>query len=190
MMRLADADLSDASVAIASSPYDGNWSTPLQRATKRWVLKRAEYNAMVTFTFSKEGGVGYEEAKWIFGLFMRRFRDEIWGRRSNRNRRIPIVPVVEDYREQLQKRGNGVDAREGTHIHCLVAFPSEPLSYKDVVQRVWAGTHPWCGNPSVYCPDSDGWFVQISNDSLRRVYSGYILKRCRIDVDGLLLQYM
>lgn len=186
MSCLEEARLKDANL-VGMDDY--HWATDLQEAAKSWVLKRAEYNVMATFTFRKDEGVSYGEAKWMFGLFVRRLRDALWGRRSNRKRRLALVPVVEDYKEQLQRRGI-VDCREGTHIHCLMALPGDPMDYKEVVHRLWVGTHPFCGEPKVYCPDSDDWYVPITNEHLRGVYAGYILKRCQFDVDGLLVQYM
>jgi hypothetical protein len=155
---------------------------------RAWLLSRAEYNVMVTHTFRGDYGVSYEQAKRIFGLFVRRLRDELFGRRSRR--RIPMAPVVEDYKEQLQQRGVEVGEREGTHIHCLMALPGPPADYKEVVRRLWEDSHESCGKPRVYCPGSDKWFLEISNAELRGVLMSYVLKRCEFDVDGLLVQYL
>lgn len=160
---------------------ENQWNLTLNERATEWLLERSEYNAMVTFTFDSEFGVSYETAKLVFGIFVRKLRDELLGRKSRR--RIPMAPVVEDY-------GAAMGGREGTHIHCLMTLPGNPMSYMDVIQRVWRGAHATCGDPKVYCPDSDQWYLEISSAELRATLVGYVLKRCQLDLDGLLVQYM
>lgn len=168
--------------------WRSNTNSELQQATIDWLCDRAEHNVMVTFTFKSANGVGYGEAKWIFGLFVRRLRDRLLGRRSKR--KIPMAPVLEDYREQLQSRGLTTDVREGTHVHCLMQLPGNPMDHMDMVREVWAGSHEKCGEPTVYCPGSDLWFLPIGSEGLRATLTGYVVKRFELDVDGLLVQYM
>jgi len=158
----------------------------LQEATLAWLLG-TEWNAMVTFTFNGERGVSYWTASKIFGQFLTRLKHVALGRKSRR--RIPMAPIVEDSKEQLRQCGLTMDGREGTHVHCLFQFPDDLGAYKEVMPDIWRGTAKVCGDPKVYCPNSTEWFLPLDN-ATRDIYTGYVLKYCRVDTLGLLYQYL
>ena len=163
-------------------------TTRLQAATAEW-LGEVEWNLMVTFTFKREGGVSLPLATKLFGNFIPRLREIVL--RKGSTRRIPMAAVVENSREQLQNVGLQVDGREGTHIHVLLRVRGDdPYKYKDAIEKAWKLTNRFCGDPTVYCPDSDEWYLPLTSDEMRKGYTGYILKHHGTDTLGLLIPYL
>lgn len=158
----------------------------LQLATRDFALS-GDVNVFGTFTFDAERGVGYGQAEDIFGTFIHALKCHLFGRNSKK--RIHLFPVVEGYwRDQAMARRLGI--REGTHIHALMNLPHDPLSYRDVVRELWMDSHSVCGDPHVYCPKSDKWFLDIRGAGLREVYAEYAVKTCAIDTDAVLWKYV
>lgn len=168
--------------------FDIECAAAYQDYAVAWLENRAPYNVMFTGTFRSEDGITYGMAKLIFAMFVGRLRDRVFGRKSKR--RIAMVPVLEGYMEQMQRRGLASGFREGTHIHVLIDLPLPTAEGKEVVLQCWKETHRLCGDPAVYCPDSDRWYLEITDAPMRASLIGYVLKRCRQNLDGLLLDYM
>jgi hypothetical protein len=172
-------------VVQPAEPYE---RTRLQAEMADW-LGQVEWNLMVTFTFSAEDGVSLPLASKLFGKFIPRLR-EIVLRKGSRSK-IKMAAFVEDSREQLQNVGLQVDGREGTHIHVLLHVRGDDLyKYKDAIEKAWKATNRLCGDPTIYCPDSDEWYLPLTSGEMRRGYTGYVLKHHGTDTLGLLIQFL
>jgi hypothetical protein len=161
--------------------------TELQRQTAEWLL-REECNAMVTLTFSGEKGVSYQFAEKAFGSFTHKLKCRLFGRNSKK--RIRMCPIVEDFGGEQMWSTSAQGVRRGTHIHCLMRLPGDPMDYKEVVRNLWCSSGELCGDPNVNCPNSSDWFVDISNEQDRREVTHYVLKKCAQDIDGVLVKFM
>lgn len=158
----------------------------LQVATSEFLLS-GDLNVFGTFTFGTARGVGYEKASRIFGTFAHALKSHLFGRNSRK--RIQLVPVIEGYRRD-QAIAHDLGIRQGTHIHCLMNLPHAPPSYRDVVRDLWINSDSACGDPKVYCPKSDKWFLDISNTNLQKKFVDYVLKTCVMDTDAVLWKYV
>lgn len=144
---------------------------------------------MVTLTFASPDGVSHALASRLFGRFVRQLRD-VAVRKGSRNK-IPLAPVIEDSKEQLRSQGKALGDREGTHIHVLMKLRTrDPYAYKNKVLKAWKNTNRLCGDPLVSCPNSDEWFVPITDTEMLARCTGYILKKQESDSLGLLVQYL
>lgn len=163
--------------------------TPLQINLGAW-LDEVKWNLMVTLTFRHPDGVSKALAEKIFGRFLKKLRAILI--RKGTNNKIPMAAVVEDSREQLRELGLSIDGREGTHIHFLtrVRGGEDPYKYKEAIRLAWIATNRLCGEPRVYCPNSDKWFLPLTSDEMRRGFTGYVLKHHGHDTLGLLIQYL
>src|SRR5690606_7369534 len=123
-------------------------------------LLRGEHNVMVTLTFSGHEGVTYKGAEKVFGIFAHQLKCHLFGRNSRR--RIPMCPIVEDYGAEMMWSTSPGGVRQGTHIHCLMRLPDDPLNYKEVVRQLWRASGPLCGDPKTNCPGSDDWFRPLT----------------------------
>ncbi|KLD62506.1 hypothetical protein [Dyella japonica] len=156
----------------------------LQRVTADW-LKQLEPNLFVTYTF--EEAVSYDRAMKIFGTHVHSLRGELFGRRSKRL--IPMVPVIEMY-ERGSSYGSLLMPSDGTHIHCAYRLPGQPDDYKEVIRRTWTQADNTCGNPDVYCRNSDGWYRELNTDSDAGNVIGYMLKTCAMDTEAVLWKFV
>lgn len=180
-----NAFLPNVSPAMKKLRY--NKLTPVQADAKAMIL-RYRFNVMVTLTFSSKGGVSLTTAASIFGRFVGILRRTVFGKDSKRI--LPMIPVVEGSFEQLGNGNKALGMRERTHIHCLLQLDGDPLDYKEVVRAVWVKTSGRCGNPDVYCPNSDDWFIPLATEEERHWAASYLVKGFKSDTLGLLVNYI
>jgi len=158
--------------------------TELQKVTRDWLL-RGEPNVIVTLTFRSEDKVTFENAVKVFGTFAHQLKSHFFGEKSKK--RIYMVPVVEGY-QAPQMEGLAADKR--THIHCLMRLPDDPSAYKGVIREVWMASSGICGDPNVYCPNNDDWFLVLDSEERKRVFTNYVLKTCGIDTEAVLWKFV
>lgn len=169
----------------AISDYE-NKQTKMQTDARDWLL-RVEPNVFVTLTFNSEMGVNGECARRVFGTFAHKLKCQLFGKNSKK--RIGMCPVIEG----SDAEGESLDAegrREQTHIHCLMRLPGNPMDYMEMVGRFWMESSRFCGNPKVYCPNNNDWFLEISSSEKRRALTNYVLKTCSIDIDAVLHEFV
>lgn len=164
-------------------------NTRLQEEMADW-LYEANFNVMVTLTFDSEDGVSHPLATKLFGKFLQRLTPIVL-RRGIRNGRVPMAPIIEDSNEQLRELGLPMEGREGTHLHVLMRLRGDdPYKYKDAIAKAWKATNRLCGDPKIYCPDSDQWYLPLTSDELQKTYVGYVVKQQETDTLGLLVKYL
>ena len=161
--------------------------TEFQRQAADWLLS-AEHNAMVTLTFSGDAGVSYKLAEKAFGSFAHKLKCHLFG--ANSKKRIPMCPIVEDFGGEMMWSTSAADTRQGTHIHCLMRLPGCPMTYKEVVRKLWRSSGKWCGNPNVNCPNRDDWFIELDEEHAKNEMTDYVLKKCDDNFDGVLVMFM
>lgn len=161
--------------------------TQLQRVTRDWLLENYPTNTFVTLTFSAEAGVSYSDAEGAFGSFVHRLRSHLHGAKSKKL--IPMVPVVEGY-DKCYGMSKKLGMRESTHIHCLMNLDGNPKDLMHVVRRCWLDSSPLCGDPHIYCPNSDDWFLDLDTVKKRRIFVNYSLKTCTTNLDAVLVKFV
>lgn len=161
--------------------------TEFQQQTADWLL-RGEYNAMVTLTFSAESGVSYKFAEKAFGAFAHKLKCHLFCQKSKK--RILMCPIVEDFGAEMMWSTSPRSVRQGTHIHCLMRLPGNPMDYKEVVRNLWRSSGELCGDPNVNCPFIGDWFVCISTEQDRSEMTHSVLKKRAQDIDGVLVKFM
>jgi hypothetical protein len=161
--------------------------TEFQRQAADWLLS-AGHNAMVTLTFSGDAGVSYKLAEKAFGSFAHKLKCHLFGAKSKK--RIPMCPIVEDFGGEMMWSTSAAGARQGTHIHCLMRLPGCPMTYKEVVRKLWKSSGKLCGDPKVNCPNKDDWFIELDDDHDKNEMTHYVLKKCGDNLDGVLLMFM
>lgn len=160
--------------------------TDLQKALARHFLQEG-YNAFVTLTFRAENSVSYLDARKVFGRFMHGARCSLYKERSTY--RMPLLPVMESYPGRPLCSGFPVDPNERTHFHCCINLPGSPQDHKDLIRRAWVDASGVCGDPKIYCPNSDQWFIEIATPVEMRRYVNYSLKQCRYDHEPVLWDF-
>ena len=162
-------------------------ATTLQTALASW-MGEVKWNLMITLTFKGDDGVTHSLATRLFGRFRNRFRKDV----LRTGRQVNVAAVIENSREMLKNVGVEVDGREGTHIHVLlrVREGDDPYKYKDAIENAWKKTNWRCGDPKVCCPDSDKWYLPLTNAVERERYTGYMLKQNGTDAFGLIVPYL
>lgn len=156
----------------------------LQMTTAKW-LRSGNHNAFVTLTFRDEGKVSYAYAERTFGRFINSLRGALFGKRSKR--RLALVPVIEGYdRSSFYRTRNDLHI----HIHCLIQLPGTPREHMSTVAELWKGTDRRCGDPDVYCPNSNDWFLTPDSDDFKDKVTTYSLKTCGADTDAILWKYV
>ena len=144
-------------------------------------------NAFVTLTSRARRGMSYEQAEKAFGTFAHSLKCHLFSAKSKK--RIHMVPVVEGYSRQPGLAAK-LGLREGTHIHCLMTLPGDPMAYMDVVAGLWRSSNSVCGDPAVYCPNSNNWFLELNTTEVRQIYVNYALKTCTTDTDAVLWDFV
>jgi hypothetical protein len=161
--------------------------TALQAQAADWIL-RGEHNVMVTLTFAGDDGVSYKFAEKAFGTFAHKLKCQLFGRNSKR--RIAMCPIVENYGTEMMWSTSLAGVRQGTHIHCLMRLPENPMDHKEVVRKLWRSSGPRCGDPKINCPNGKDWYVEMKNEHDRVGLTNYALKKCEQNVDGILVKFV
>lgn len=169
----------------AVSDYEEK-QTKTQTDAREWLL-RVEPNVFVTLTFKSEMGVERDYAEKVFGTFMHKLKCQLFGRNSKK--RIWMCAVIEG-NDAEGASSNAEGCREQTHIHCLMRLPGNPMDYMEMVSRFWVESSQICGNPKIYCPNNNNWFLEISNSEKRRALTNYVLKTCSMDIDAVLHDFV
>lgn len=169
----------------AVSDYEEK-QTKIQTDARDWLL-RVEPNVFVTLTFNSGMGVDDKCARRVFGTFAHKLKCQLFGRNSKK--RIGMCPVIEGSDAEGES-SNAKGRREQTHIHCLMKLPGKPMDYMEMVCRLWVESSEVCGNPKIYCPKSNDWFLEISTNEKRRALTNYVLKTCSLDIDAVLLDFV
>lgn len=156
----------------------------LRRATVQWI-ESVQYNAFVTLTFVPDASVSYNSAKISFGRFLHRLKIQLFGRNSKK--RLAVVPVVEKFDRNNLYLGS---SELNTHLHVLIRFPGDPLAYKAMVAKIWRSSSRAAGNPAIYCPDDDQWFLTPTWETFNEDMAGYLAKTCTINTDAVLWKYV
>ena len=158
----------------------------LQKELARHFLQD-DYNAFITLTFKSEDSVSYDYAKKTFGRFMHALRCNLFKERCTY--RMPMVPVIESYPGRPLCSGAPYDPNERTHIHCCIKLPGNPLDHKEMVRKKWLGAGGVCGDPLVYDPSGDNWFIELNTNAAATAYVNYSLKQCRVDHEPVLWNF-
>jgi hypothetical protein len=161
--------------------------TEMQRQAAEWLL-RGEPNVVVTLTFDTEEGVSYKFAEEVFGTFAHKLKCHLFSKKSKK--RIPMCPSVEHYGREMMWKTSAPGVRQGTHIHCLMRLPGNPMDYMEVVRKLWVSSNSLCGNPKVNCPNNDDWFKELATEESRRRMTNYALKTCGNNFDAVLVKFM
>lgn len=160
-------------------------STQLQSMLSDWFISAAP-NVMATLTFKTELGVRQSAAEKAFKRFSAKLTAELGNRYPGKQ--VLLIPVVENSREQLWRYGLTRYGREGTHIHALMKLPGDMDENRALVRKLWVKTsRVICGDPKVYCPNSNDWFIKLSTRDEQRTYIGYAVKHMQADCTGLLV---
>ena len=70
-------------------------------------------------------------------------------------------------------------------------LPGDMDENRALVRKLWVRTSRLiCGDPNVYCPNSDDWFIKLSTRDEQRTYIGYAVKHMQADCTGLLFDCM
>jgi len=163
-------------------------STQLQSTLSDWFLL-ASPNVMATLTFKTETEVRQSAAEKAFKRFSAKLTFELASRHPKK--KVLLIPVVENSREQLWRRGLNSYGREGTHIHALMQLPGDLDENRALVRKLWIRTsRQICGGPNVYCPNSNEWFIKLSTRDEQRTYIGYAVEHMQSDCSGLLVDCM
>lgn len=160
--------------------------TELQRGLASHFLQD-NYNAFITLTFRSEDSVSYDYAEKTFGRFMHALRCSLFKERCTY--RMPLVPVVESYPGRPLCSGAPCDPIERTHIHCCIKLPGNPLDHKELVRKRWLGAGGVCGDPQIYCPNGEDWYIPLYTPAVMRKYVNYSLKQCCSDHQPVLWNF-
>ena len=160
--------------------------TELQKALAEGFLQD-DYNAFITLTYKTEGSVSYAYARRTFGRFMHAVRCSLY--KETCTYRMPLVPVVESYPGRPLCSGAPYFPTERTHIHFCIKLPGNPLDHKEMIRRKWLDAGGACGDPSVYCPNGENWYIPLSEPAEIEAYVNYLLKQCCTDSEPLLLDF-
>lgn len=160
--------------------------TKLQKALASHFL-RDDYNAFITLTFRSEDSVSYYYAEKCFGRFMHSLRCSLFKKKCTY--RMPVVPVVESYPGRPLCSGAPHDPTERTHIHCCIKLPGNPLDHKELVRASWLGAGSVCGDPRIYCPDDESWYIPLHTPESMRKRVNYSLKQCCVDHQPVLWKF-
>ncbi len=160
--------------------------TKLQAAIEQMILD-GKPNVFITLRPNVEDGVSFERMEKLFGIFAYKLKCKLFGRGSKK--RIFMVPVVEKYAEG-ESFGALTKNSDGTHIHCLVHFPGDPIDYKEMVRGLWINSSNACGDPDIYCPDSEKWFTVLNTEESQRALAKYIVKTCTEDTQAVLWKFV
>lgn len=160
--------------------------TKLQRALSEHFIKD-DYNVFVTLTFKAADSVSYHYAQKSFGRFIHAIRCSLY--KESCTYRMPLVAVVESYPGRSLCSEIPYHPNERTHIHFCIKLPGNPLDQKELVRRSWLDAGGQCGDPKVYCPNSDQWFVPIATQCEMKKYVNYSLKQCRTDHEPVLWKF-
>lgn len=164
--------------------YERDVPEDIRLAATRWIAS-TKYNAFVTLTFCAESNLSYNRVARIFGRFLHRLKVQLFGRNSKK--RLSLVPVIEKFdRDNLYRARGDLN----THVHVLIRFPGNPQEYKALVARLWKSSSRVCGDPAIYCPKDDGWFLTSKSESFSEEMAGYLTKTCTINTDAVLWQYV
>ncbi|GAB2805131.1 hypothetical protein [Dyella kyungheensis] len=171
----------DIEMEIATS---SRIDTDLQRSAINW-LREAKVNAFITYSFRKE--VSFTAAEKIFGTYAYGLKSAFFGRNSTK--RFPMVPIVEKY-HQGDSYAALLTPEEGIHIHCFMQLPDYPCNHKETIRELWTKSDQRCGDPAVYCPKDDGWFVEIKTSDDQDRLINYALKTCQQNTDAVLWKFV
>ncbi|TCV92130.1 hypothetical protein EC912_108124 [Luteibacter rhizovicinus] len=158
--------------------------TTLQTALGNW-LQGAEPNAFITYSFRR--AVSYDMACKTFGSHAYKLKCHFFGRNSKR--RLAMIPVIEKYYAGKSYGALETDS-EGIHIHCLIHLPEQPKDHMELIRETWISANPACGDPLVYCPNSDEWFKEIRTDDTANILINYALKTCTRDTESVLWKFV
>lgn len=144
-------------------------------------------NVFMTLRPNVEGGTSYVQMVKAFGAFAHTVKNKLFGRNSRK--RLFLFPVVEKFGS-----GYAYDSlckpSEAIHIHCMATLPGDPREYEPLVRDTWLNASPISGDPYVYCPTNDKWFVSLSTEAEARIYASYIVKGCQGDTLPILWKYV
>lgn len=161
--------------------------TEMQSAVRDWILSDYAPNVFVTLTSRAENGMSFGTAERVFGTFAHQLKSYLFASKSKR--RIPMVPIVEGtkrWHDMAIKLG----MRRGTHIHCLMKLPGNAADHMEAVRRIWKNSSSVCGDPEVYCPNNNNWFLELDTATKQRVFVNYALKRCDSDTETVLWDFV
>lgn len=161
--------------------------TQLQTEARDWLLTNYPTNAFVTLTSRAKTGMSYETAEKVFGTFAHGLKSYLFGAKSKK--RISLIPFVEGY-DKCSGLSKKLGLREGTHIHCLMNLPGNPIDHMAVVRGLWMNSSSVCGNPKFYCPNNNNWFLPLTTDKRRRIFANYAVKTCDTNFDAALVKFM
>jgi hypothetical protein len=163
-------------------------STTTQTMLLDW-FSAARPNVMATLTFKGMHGVRIAAAERTFKRFSANLLSEVSA--THPKAEVRLVPVVENSSEQLRSYGLTPYGREGTHLHVLMRLPGDLVEQRERVRKLWIGSNKMlCGDPRVYCPESNDWFVELTTRAERSTYISYVVKHMRNDCLGLLVHCM
>jgi hypothetical protein len=161
--------------------------TRLQEAARDWLMHCYPTNAFVTLTSSAEAGISYETAEKVFGTFAHGLKCYLFGAKSKK--RINLIPVVEGY-DKCHGMSKTLGLRQGTHIHCLMNLPGNPMDHMDAIRDLWMDSSGVCGDPKIHCPNNDDWFLPLDTAKKKRVFTNYALKSCETNLDAVLVKFV
>lgn len=144
-------------------------------------------NVFMTLRPNVEGGASYVQMARAFGAFAHTIKCKLFGRNSKK--RLFLFPVVEKF-GLGRSYGSLRKPSEAIHVHCLAKLPGDPHEYQPLIRDSWLAASPISGDPYVYCPADDKWFIAISSDVEAKIYASYIVKNCQDDTLPILWKYV
>lgn len=168
---------------MSNEKYEAS-QTALQMELSNW-LQQGEPNAFITYSFRTP--VSYEKAIKAFGTHAHALKRHFFG--NNSKRRLSMVPVVEKFHKG-ESYGALEKPEEGIHIHCLIRLPQQPKDHMEMVRSAWIEADPACGDPSIYCPNGDDWFLELNTSEAARRLINYALKTCTQDTAPVLWKFV
>ena len=159
--------------------------TKLQEATRDLILK-GNPNNFTTLTFKEN--VSFKYARECYGSFASGLKRELFGWKSRK--RILMFPVVESTGDGMNRATHHDIFGGRIHIHSVMGLPGNPQDHKELVLNLWMQSGGLCGNPCVYCPNSDDWFLDFDDKQKRRVMANYAVKTCANDHAGVLWDFV
>ena len=159
--------------------------TPIQIALREWVLP-TEPNTFITLTFCDEFGVSYDQAAKAFGAFAHSIKCHFHGKNSKK--RLFMFPVVE--KSGVEVSGSRTKRQDGTHIHCLMQLANDPIEHIEITRLSWMMAADICGDPNIYCPEKEGWYLPMTDYGTRRKLTNYAIKSCALNTDTVLWKFV
>jgi hypothetical protein len=69
-------------------------------------------------------------------------------------------------------------------------LPGNPTEHMEAIRNLWKNSSSVCGDPHVYCPNSNKWFLELNTAKEKRIYINYALKTCATNTDAVLWKYV